>query len=163
MEEKRKSRSIPLQEYISILQLEYLSYKVRSQIFDKPFSDKYKEFCDKKKETIESFSLKQGRKCIFNDQHMFDKYTEEFFGDGHGIPDFKYRDDYQRDNIGFYDIKYYFSEGTVVIYQDEEWAVSRNLYHRGDEEILVSIKRKGSPWKKVNVKELVRKDYLKLI
>jgi hypothetical protein len=163
MEEKRKSRNIPLQEYISVLQFEYLSYKVRSKIFEQPYCDKYKEFCKKKKETIESFSLKMGRPCIFNNENVFQKYVDEFFRDGFGLPDFKYRDGYQEEQTSTFDAKYYFSEGVTVMYQGQEYFVSRNLCKRGIQEKKISIQQKGKPWKIVDIKEVMRVDYLKLI
>jgi hypothetical protein len=162
MEEKRKSRSIPIQEYISILQLEYLSYLVRSNLFEEPFASKYKEFCDKKESTIKSFALKEGRPCIFNNDHIKQKYIEEFFGES-GLPNFKYRDEYQKENIGFYDKKYFFKEGVVVIYEGEEWVIDRNMCYRDNSCNLISIKQKGKPWKKVDISEVTRKDYLLLI
>ena len=164
MEEKRKSRDIPMQEYISILQLEYLSYLIRSKVFEEPFASKYQEFCNKKKETIESFSLREGRPCIFNSENIKEKYVKEFFAkDGKGLPNFKYRDEYQKEYIGFYDKKYFFKEGVVVIYEGEEWFIDRNMCYRDNSSTLISIKQEGKPWKKVDISEVIRKDYLNLI
>lgn len=164
MEEKRKSRSIPLQEYISRLQLEYLSYFIRSKIFEQPFNEKYSEFCKKKKETIEGFSLKNGRPCIFNDDNIRNKYIKEFFGDGFGLPLFQYRDEYQKQNIGFYDKKYYFPEGIIVMYNNEEYTIHKNICRRSEEfEDSILIKKdEKSPWIKVPIKLVMRKDYLNL-
>lgn len=163
MEEKRKSRNIPLQEYIPILQLEYLSYKVRSELYEAPFNEKYREFCKKKEETIRSFALKMGRPCIFTSKSLLDKYLADFFGDGFGLPNFKYRDEYQRQSISHFDRKCYFKEGDKIEYQGEEYLVSRNLCKKDSDVFNISIQQQGKPWKIVDINELKRIDYLKLI
>ena len=161
MEEKRKSRTISPQDFFSILQLEYLSYLVRSKIFDEPFVQKHKEFCEKKKATIEFLAKKDDKSCIFNNEKVLKKYLDEFFNET-GFPNFKYRDEYQKQNTGFYDKKYYFRQGVVVLFEGEEFIVDKNCcdFENTINKIVI---RKGKKYKKVDVSCVTRKDYLKLV
>lgn len=164
MEEKRKSRNIPIQDYISILQLEYLSYLVRSRIYRSPFKEKYEEFCKKKQETIKTITLKVGRASIFTDEHIRDKYIEEFFNEK-GLPNLQYRDDYQKSVLSIHDKKSYFSPGTWVEYEGRQHFISRNMCYK-DENLpdMICIKQSPDlPWIKVDIDEVTRTDYLKLV
>ncbi|MCK9543946.1 MAG: hypothetical protein M0R03_18150 [Novosphingobium sp.] len=164
MEEKRKSRNIPIQDYISILQLEYLSYMLRSKIYRSPFKEKYIDFCEKKKETIKTITLKVGRASIFTDDHIKQKYADEFFNNA-GLPNFQYRDDYQRGVLGIHDKKSFFSVGTRVEFDGREYYVSRNLCYKDDNmpDMLCIQQSPDVPWIRVCVNDVRRIDQFDLI
>lgn len=158
IEEKRKSRDIPLMDYYGILQLEFLSYYFRMLIYDESFKSKYVDFCNKKKETIQSLSLRRGLPNIFKDEDYRIKYLKKFFhNDGFGLPNFQYRDEHQRIHHGFWDKKGYFKEGVPVTYQGKIWTIERNICYFDDPaRNFVIIHQEGKPTLKVKIDELKR-------
>jgi hypothetical protein len=109
-----KSRDIPLTDLYELLQLEYISYKFRSIIYKRDFDiKKYEEICEKKKEKIDSISLRNTLPSIFNKEEIKEKYFKKFFNEW-GLPNFCYRDDYQRMVKGYWDKIYYFSKDCSV-------------------------------------------------
>jgi hypothetical protein len=109
-----KTRVIPISDFYTRLQLEWISYKCRALIYHRPFDKKkFMEICDKKKEKILQISLKNCLPSIFNNKEQQKKYTLRFFGQT-GIPAFCYRDDYQIAIKGYWDLYYYFTVGASV-------------------------------------------------
>jgi hypothetical protein len=115
-----KTRIIPISDFYTRLQLEYLSYKFRSMIYHRPFDKKkFEEICNKKKEKINQIALENSLPSIFNNVEQQKKYLFRFFGKG-GIPAFCYRDDYQTSVKGHWDLFYYFIPGASVKLQLHE-------------------------------------------
>lgn len=109
-----KTRIIPISDFYTRLQLEYLSYKFRSLIYHRPFDKKkFIEICEKKKQKIEQIALENRLPSIFNNEDQKRKYLLRFFGDN-SVPAFCYRDDYQSNVKGYWDLFYYFIEGSSV-------------------------------------------------
>ncbi len=111
-----KSRHLPLSEFYTKLQLEYISYFVRSMIYPGEYGERYKGYCLRKKEKIEKIGLKNALPSIFNSENIKNKYINNFFNP-RGLPNFEYRDDKSRELMGHYDKVYWFSRGTTVRYE----------------------------------------------
>ena len=109
-----KTRIIPISDFYTRLQLEYISYKFRSLIYQRAFDKKkFNDICNHKKKKIDQISLENCLPSIFNNQDRQKKYLQKFFGDG-GFPNFTYRDDYQSKVKGYWDQYHYFIEGASV-------------------------------------------------
>ena len=112
--EPRKDRDIPITDFYTNLQLEYLSYYMRGKVYKRQEDlKKFSDICKKKREKIEGLSRKNCLPNIFNNQTYRERYLNLFIGE-FGLPQFQYRDDYQRKVKGMWDKKYYFHEGTNV-------------------------------------------------
>ena len=110
----RKDRDIPITDFYTNLQLEYLSYYMRGKIYKRPEDlKKFADICEKKREKIEGLSRKNCLPNIFNNELYRERYINLFIGE-FGLPQFQYRDDYQRKVKGMWDRKYYFGEGVNV-------------------------------------------------
>lgn len=109
----KSSRNIPLTELYSQLQLEYLSYFLRSKIYCKDFAENYKNVCQVKKEKIEKMSSRNFLPSIFNDTVTRERYLEKFLNKT-GTPEFTYRDEVIRFKMERWDRNYYFCKGTSV-------------------------------------------------
>lgn len=107
------SRNIPLTELYSQLQLEYLSYFLRSKIYCKDFAENYKKVCEVKREKIEKISSRNTLPSIFNDILMKERYLEKFLNRT-GTPEFTYKDDIIRMKMERWDRNYYFCKGTSI-------------------------------------------------
>lgn len=108
-----KSRNLPLIEFYSILQQEYISYFVRSKIYPAEYAKKYVNYCACKKEKIEKIGTKNQLPSIFNVGSLRDQYIENFLS-AYGLPNFEYRDDNSRRIMGKYDKEYWFGAGTSI-------------------------------------------------
>ena len=116
----QKTRSIPISELYSMLQLEYFSYKLRSLLYQREFDKKkFQDISEKKKKKIQRIALGNCLGSIFTSETVQQKYLKEFFGEI-GLPRFCYRDDYQTRVKGYWDAFYYYVVGSSVRYIDEE-------------------------------------------
>lgn len=112
--ELKKDRNIPITDFYTNLQLEYLSYYMRGKVYKRPEDlKKFADICEKKREKIEGLSRKNCLPNIFNNELYRERYINLFIGE-FGLPQFQYRDDYQRKVKGMWDRKYYFGEGVNV-------------------------------------------------
>jgi hypothetical protein len=109
-----KSREIPLTDFFFNLQLEYLSYKFRALLYERPEDIcKFEEICNKKKEKIINIGFRSCHTHIFNDPHKLEILLKKFIPEW-GMPNFCYRDDYQKRVKGHWDTLYYFQPGSSV-------------------------------------------------
>lgn len=109
----QKSRNIPLTEYYSVLQIEWLSYHIRRKLYRKDFIESYNRICSGKKDKIDGISKKNCLPSIFTDKVYRDKYISQLIPD-FGIPNFQYKDKETEAKMKRWDIFYYFSKGTSV-------------------------------------------------
>ena len=113
-----KTRVIPIGDFYTRLQLEYLCYKFRYFLYQRQFDKKkFADICQKKREKIDQIALENRLPSIFNDAGQRDRYLLKFFGQ-QGVPAFCYRDEYQSKVKGYWDIYYYFMEGSSVRFTD---------------------------------------------
>lgn len=109
-----RTRIIPICDFYTRLQLEYLSYRMRALTYQRAFDKKkFDDICTKKREKIVQIALENRLPSIFNSEEQRVKYLSKFLNDG-GCPNFCYRDDYQARVKGYYDKFYYFAEGSSV-------------------------------------------------
>jgi len=109
----QKTRDIPLSKLYYNLQLEYISYFLRSKIHCKDFAENYKNICVAKKEKIEKISSMNGLPSIFNDSLVKAKFIKDFLND-FGTPNFTYKDEVTKNAMERWDRNYYFCKGTSV-------------------------------------------------
>jgi hypothetical protein len=94
--------------------MEYLCYRFRELIYQRPFDKKkFADICAKKKEKIDQIALENCIPTIFNNMVQREKYLQKFFKKD-GMPSFCYRDEYQLKIKGHWDISYYYMIGTSV-------------------------------------------------
>lgn len=127
-ENKRKSRDQKFYEYFITLQKEFIVAEIRKKIYpDLKGKEKSEEIMKGKKKKIFDIAMKNNLKTIFPDmkvglitlydeQLRIDLYRE-IYGNG-GLPDFIYRDDHQKQKLGFKDKKCYFYLGSDVSVED---------------------------------------------
>lgn len=113
IKKSESSRDIPLTQLYSQLQLEYLSYFLRSKIYCKDFAENYKKVCDQKKVKIEKISSPNALPSIFNNQDIKERYINEFLNP-FGIPSFTYKDEAIEQKMSCWDRWYFFCKGTSV-------------------------------------------------
>ena len=136
----KKSRFIPKEDYFSIVQLEWLSYKTRELLYERPFDkEMYGNICCMKKEKIDTYSFRHGQKSIFNSESIADKYLKIFAGEP-GIPNFEYKDAEYKEKIKPWDKHYFFKEGAEVIFNDQKYIVKRNICSANQIEIEIGGK-----------------------
>lgn len=113
MSDAIKSRDIPLSELYANLQLEYISYFLRSKVYCKDFAERYKTVCDAKKEKIDRISNRNSLPSIFNDEVEKERYIQMFLNPS-GTPNFTYKDETIKAKMGCWDGHYYFFGGVSV-------------------------------------------------
>jgi len=109
-----KSRTIPLSDYFSILQQEYISYYVRSKIYPENYSKKYTGYCLGKKDKILKISDKNSFGSIFSSDNLKNNFISKFLNP-YSLPNFEYRDDESIRIMGFWDKVYWFKENTDIV------------------------------------------------
>lgn len=110
----KKSRELPIQDYYTLLQIEYLNYFCRYKIYKREEDiKKFNDICLKKREKIESISRKNCTPSIFSDEKCKQKYIQKFLNEW-GMPNFYYRDEYQEKIKGHWDKVYFFFRGEPV-------------------------------------------------
>lgn len=108
-----KSRNIPLTDLYSALQLEYISYFVRSKIYCKDFAENYAQVCLQKKNKIDNISQRNNLPSIFKNEETRNRYVLKFLGDS-GLPNFTYKNSDIQKKMQRWDQFYYFCVGTSV-------------------------------------------------
>jgi hypothetical protein len=103
-----------------------MCYRFRQLIYQRPFDkQKFADICLKKKEKIDQIALENCLPSIFKESGQQGRYLEKFFGQA-GLPNFCYRDEYQSRVKGYWDIFYYFIEGSSVrLVKDDEVFIGR--------------------------------------
>ena len=121
-----RTRIIPIGDFYTNLQLEYLCYKFRFFIYQRAFDKKkFADICSKKKEKIDQIALENCLPSIFNNPDQQQRYLQKFLGPA-GMPNFRYRDDYQSRVKGYWDAWYYFIGGSSVRFtKDNEIEIGR--------------------------------------
>lgn len=108
-----KSRNLPLGEFYSILQKEYISYYVRSKIYPEGYAEKYRGYCLLKYDKIMAISTNNSLPSIFTNAAYRNMYISDFIN-AYGLPNFEYRDDVSLKIMGRWDKMYWFGAGVSV-------------------------------------------------
>lgn len=154
-----EKKKLSLSEFLRILQLEYLTYKVRSLIFDKAEIIKFNlDIARMKKEKILGLQKKFHIATIFDSLESFmNFYNNEFLNKDTNSCNMQYSLDEKKkeaqekwDRIGLY------KAGTKVIYQNQECLVFRNLQFK--KHVVLSYNNRlvdTVPYDKIKIKDLV--------
>lgn len=131
MEKKRyrsfESRNDSRKSFLIKLQLEYLTQKLRSQIYhDERYSKVALDIATKKQSKIQELSVKFNLPCIFNKGYDIQSFVNKYFWNDRGLPNFQYKDEEQCRVQGNYDKWYLLYRGTTVIYKGKEVRVLVN-------------------------------------
>lgn len=108
-----KTRNIPLSDLYHNLQMEYLSYFLRTKIYCKNFSENYSKICTVKREKIERISSNNNLPSIFNSETSKAKFLDRFMAKW-GSPNFTYKDEEVRKKMQCWDRHYFFSKGSSI-------------------------------------------------
>lgn len=121
-----KSREISIPEFFSILQLEYLTYKLREAmyIYDGDVK-KYGDIANMKKDKIKNMALRQAMMSIFDSKEKMDKYVYEKFANESGMPNMQYTPANQRPAT-YWDRYYFFQSGVEIYYQNNLYSILLN-------------------------------------
>lgn len=135
-----KSRNIPLSELYQLLQLEYISYFVRSKIYCRDFAENYAKICLRKRAKIENISQRNNLPSIFTDEVMKEKYISKFLNSS-GIPNFTYKDQDIRNKMQRWDRHYYFNVGSSISMSREDESVFLGVVTFNDkDDCIVKVK-----------------------
>jgi len=124
-----KDRDISIEEWFYNLQMEYLSYKVRSFLYRSNFDKKkFTDISDMKADKIKRFNNPLNKvnnpniPSMFTDERIKKQYIGDFFNEW-GLPCFKYRDEYKKQVQYKWDRVYYFNKGKNVKIKTDEGSV----------------------------------------
>lgn len=113
--------------FLRVLQLEYLTHKLRSMIYrDSEYARVSYEISEKKRKKISEIGLKFNLVTIFDDGNYFDDFLNMNFFQEFGMPNFQYKNEEQKKVQGNYDRWYMFYRGRVVLYHGRECKVLEN-------------------------------------
>lgn len=109
-----RKEKLLIDEYFNLLQLEYLSYYLRSKIYEDAFFVKMcEDICEKKKNKILNITRSRPRlNSIFSDQNEWKRVVMDEFLTPYGPPNFKYPPG--KLGMVFYDNLYSFKPGFRV-------------------------------------------------
>lgn len=152
-----KSRELSIDEYLKALQLEYLTNKVRSLIFDRPeFVKMASDIAEFKRERIELLSKRHFKPSIFMSTEEFLNFYENEFLNPFGLPNFQYSNDSKkRASQWYWDVVHLLKKGQVVIYEGEECPILGN--NMKDQMVCIQIdkKRKNVKYSEIKIQKLV--------
>ena len=113
--------------FLTSLQLEYLTHKLRSVIYqNQTYASVAADIAAKKRAKIEELSAKFHVDTIFTPGYDVSEFIEKNFWQPYGLPLFQYKDDEQRRVQGNYDNWYFFFRGTKVVYKGKLGIVLKN-------------------------------------
>lgn len=109
-----KSRHLSILDFFENLQIEYIQADLRHKIYpklkDKSYWQRVKEG---KKATIEKLAEKNSLPSIFSDTEMLRAFEKRVYRDV-SYPVFTYRDENHKMEQEYYDLKYYYNQGSDV-------------------------------------------------
>lgn len=116
------SRQIPVFDYFSLLQSEYICYMFRFKTYNrKEDKVKFRDIMNMKRKKIESMSLKNSLPNIFNgDKAYYQKYLNKFITSDFGIPNYLTRDEYKGKVYGHFDKIHWLSPNTQVKFKSQD-------------------------------------------
>lgn len=109
-----KSRHLSILDYYETLQIEWLTADLRRRIYprlkDKNYWNRVQEG---KKETIDKLAEKNSLPSIFTDDSMLRDFQKKLYRET-SHPLFVYRDEKNKNEQEYYDLKYYYNIGADV-------------------------------------------------
>lgn len=138
---EEKSRSLSIEEFIKTLQLEYLSYKLRSIIYEVPeFRKMNSDIAAKKKEKIQNVAKRYRKETIFDSDENFEIFWRSKFLQEYGLPKLQYSA--KKEAVSYWDKFYLFSEGRMVTWKDVDYRVKTN----NPDENVIMVRKKVLPF-----------------
>lgn len=126
-EETCEDKGLRHRQFLTRLQLEYLTHKLRSSIYrNGTYASVAADIAKKKRLKIIELSVKFNVDSIFTPGYNVAEFVEKNFWGKKGLPAFQYKDDEQRRVQGNYDKWYILYRGTQVMYKDEVMEVVCN-------------------------------------
>lgn len=122
------SRKIPVTGYLKMLQLEYLSCKLREALYERPeFIKMNREIAKKKEIKIREIAKKFQLLCIFDSRERFQDFCAKEFFEVFGSPKLQYSlDPKKKKSVLYWDMFYLFKEGTIISYKGKTYKVKSN-------------------------------------
>ncbi len=150
------SRQISAIEYLKVLQLEYLSHKLREAIYVKPeFIKMSREIASKKKVKILEIAKKFQLLCIFDSEEQFAGFCEKNFFQEFGLPKFQYGlNTDKKKAVAYWDMFYLLKPGTEVIYKNKTYKIDGNDPNSQYVQILVNGDFVLLPYTDIKIKGL---------
>ena len=110
-----KTRSLRIYEYFEVLQVEYLSCKLRARIYLKPKDKEYwNRVSENKRQIITNISGRNGNlPTIFNDSDLQNVLEKRLYKEN-SSPMFVYKDEDHRKEQEYFDLLYYYQKGVEV-------------------------------------------------
>lgn len=133
-----KSRKISLEQFVINLQLEYLSCKLRSIVYNRVVElvKMYKDIAEKKKAKILNLKQRFRLGTMFDSDKAFsDFYLKEFLQE-YGLPNLQYSEKTKK-SVMFWDRFHLLKPGTIVIYKGKEYKVKIN--HPNDDNVVIWV------------------------
>lgn len=149
-----KSRNLTNQEFVNILQLEYLSQRLRAIIYEAPhFKKMSSDIAEKKKTKIIDLTTKFHFPSIFDSNIALELFLQRDFLRESGKPNLQYTPNSEK-SVSYWDSYYLFQKGQIVIYNEREYKVIEN--HPSEDIVILKINNKflEVPYDDVKVKML---------
>lgn len=113
-------------EYLSLVQLEYISNLIRLLTYTRPEDvKKYGDICGMKTVKIKDVSFKEIVKNIFTSDSILKKYIHKIV-ENTGVPKLRYKNEEQKLRLEYWDKFYFFNKGTNVTYNGNKYVVDCN-------------------------------------
>jgi hypothetical protein len=133
-----KSRDIPIGDLFHNLQLEWISYYIRSKIYERECDIKaFNDICGKKKDKIDTFSLRNSIASIFSKEEKMKKFINEFYPLEKNLPNFCYTPK-NRNWLFRWDKNYFYCYNTIVNFEGELVTILKNDNLSDEVEFLTS-------------------------
>lgn len=152
----RKTRNLPIYDFLEILQLEYISFKIRRLTYPIP---KHKLFwqgiMEAKKKKIEEISSKNKLPNIFNDPYIEEQVESKFYINS--TPNFLYRDEDFRKRWEEWDLYNYYAKNQQVSVETDEGSKVGYIvdYKTRDPYIYVNIEGIQNKYSIVKVRRIL--------
>lgn len=144
-----KSREIPINDLFHNLQLEWISYYIRSQIYNRDFDiKKFDDICKMKKEKIDTFSLRNSISSIFTKDEKMQKFLDEFYPQETNKVNFEYTPKNQK--LKLWDKFHFYKFGTIFEFEEKEIKIIKNDTYSDEVEFITEHREhKRVPYKEV--------------
>lgn len=147
-----KSRELHLPDLFKLLQLEWITYKVRQNIYQRGCDlKKFNDILKMKEEKIDKFALRNSIPSIFSSKNKMEKYLEMFYPIN-SVPDFQYTPK-NKESYLMFDRLFFFKQNTHVTYKEQNCQIQYNDCTKCE----LVLKLESGEFKKVPYSE-VRKD-----
>lgn len=138
---EEKSRNLSIEEFVKVLQLEYLSYKLRSIIYEVPeFKKMNSDIAIKKKEKILNIAKRSRKGTIFDSDRNFETFWKNEFLQEYGLPKLQYSA--KKEAVSHWDKVYLFGEGQMITWKGVDYRIK----HNNPNENVIEVKKKGIPF-----------------